>query len=632
MLCCRKRYFGAVLVLLSLLTIGPVVAQAESICEVRFASDHAIVSTVGYVKNVDATSNYVNFDLEDEFCQVHIYWNFPESCPPWLRAGTYVRVSGEYWISHPKHWWEPEIVASDVTPTELPTDLSHSVYVPAPWTIVPWGAAGEVAGSCYQVATIASNILVNCGSFMNTDDMPASKRGSVLDCDAFPFNPSAIDALIVTHAHDDHMARIHYLVAHGFTGEIHMTEATEGIYLVKLDDAVYYSCLPREEKTTIESAIVSSIRTHAYLEPFPVVGNVTATFIDAGHIPGSASVILDLETPCGTEIITFSGDIGSGYHPFLNPPDLESLSQTSTSTLIVESTYGAAAPREYPEDLYKEFFHTVREAHQDGKLVVVPAFALDRTQRVLAALLQGIREGRLPSDLRIGVGGKSSCYLTQTYMEIRLDRILCAKYFSDWYCASDPFTGGEWEFIRQPCTDSKDEKTADPWEYDAIVTPSGTGSSSYAKTLMDRFWGDPNVVFVKVGWAPPWTPIGQGDDGGQIISLHDVFSGHADINGLVAYVLSFPFLKRVIITHGDDGIGAREGLAEMIRNVLPDVEVILPQYGEEISILNEPAGMCFPCPMASAGSSGTEIAWRAASARSNADRSREELVLPGSSP
>lgn len=586
MLCCCKRCFGAVLVLLALLAIGSVVAQAESICEVHSVPDHVIVSTVGYITNVDATSSYVNFDLEDEFCQVHIYWNFPGAYPAWLRAGTYVRVSGEYWISHPKHWWEPEIVASGVTPTELPPELSHSAHVPAPWTIVPWGAAGEVAGSCYQVTTDDSCILIDCGSYVNTDDMPVSERSEMEDADPFPFTASSIDALIITHAHDDHVGRLHYLVEQGFRGSIYMTEATSLLYLAKLDDTVEYSSIDTANHDVVKATIRDSIRTYSYGVEFLVAEGMSAVFVDAGHVPGSASLILSFEAPNGDQTITFSGDIGSGHHPFLNPPDLESLSQTSTSTLIVESTYGAAAPREYPEDLYKEFFRAVGEAHQDGKLIVVPAFALDRTQRVLTALLQGVREGRLPSDLRIGVGGKSSCYLTQTYMDIQLDPILCTKYFSDWYCASDPFTGGEWEFIRQSCTDSKEEETADPWEYDVIVTPSGTGSSSYAKTLVDRFWEDPNVVFVKVGWAPPWTPMGQGDDGGQIISLHDVFSAHADINGLLDYVMAFPNLEKIIITHGDDGIGAREGLAETIRNALPDVDVILPQYGEEISILD----------------------------------------------
>lgn len=584
--CCRKRCFGAVLVLLLLLAIGSVVAQAESICEVRFALDHTIVSTVGYVTNVDATSSYVNFDLEDDFCQVHIYWNFPGARPPWLRASTYVRVSGEYWISHLKHWWEPEIVASGVTPAELPTDLSHSAHVPAPWTIVPWGSAGEVAGSCYQVTTDSSCILIDCGSYMNTDDMPTSKRGSHLDCDPFPFLVDAVDALVVTHAHEDHVARIHYLVAQGFVGPIHMTEATAVIYQAKLDDLIYYSCLPREIKPAIESSIRRSIQTHPYLEPFQLADDLAVTFVDASHIPGSASVVLKLDTGDGVQVVTFSGDLGSGHHPFLDPPDLDTLSHTSTATLVVESTYGASTPREYPEDLYGEFFDIINGAESAGQLVVVPTFALDRTQRVLAALLQGIREGVLPSDLRIGVGGKSSCHLTETYMELQSDCALCSRYFSDWFCTSDPFSGGTWEFLRQPCTDSDDEQRVNPEEFDVIITPSGTGSSSYAQTLMDRFWGDPNVVFVKVGWAPSWTPMGQVSDTGQIESVQEVFSGHADINGLLDYVMAFPNLEKVIITHGDDGIGAREGFAEMIRNALLDVEVILPQYGEEISILD----------------------------------------------
>lgn len=580
-----RKAFVSLLVLV-FASLG-VAASTASICEVRCASDHSNVTTSGYMTNLRVSHDaYANFDIEDGLCQVHVYWNFPGSPPPWLKNDTQVEVTGEYQHYNPIYQG-PEIVASGVTPTELPTDLSHSVHVPAPWTIVPWGAAGAVAGSCYQVTTDSSCILIDCGSYMNTDDMPTSKRGSHLDCDPFPFLVDDVDALVVTHAHEDHVARIHYLVAQGFAGPIHMTEATAVIYQAKLNDLINYSCLPREIKPAIECSIRRSIRTHPYLEPFQLADDVAVTFVDASHIPGSASVVLSFEAPNGDQTITFSGDIGSGHHPFLHPPDLDSLSSTGTTALVVESTYGYSDPREYSEDLYAEFYDVVQKALDNDQLVVIPAFALDRTQRVLAALVAGAKEGRIHLEKGIGIGGKSARYLTEAYIEMQADEFLCNEYFTCAHCSDSPFAGVDWEFIRTSSDDGSREYPEYAWNYDIVVTPSGTGStSSYAKELIDAYADNPRVVFIQVGWVPSWSPLGELAGSGRVVNVHDAFSGHADIRGLVNYVAAFSILKRVIITHGDDDLCARQGLASAIHYALPDVEVLLPENGEVIPILD----------------------------------------------
>ena len=205
---------------------------------------------------------------------------------------------------------------------------------------------------------------------------------------------------------------------------------------------------------------------------------------------------------------------------------------------------------------------------------------------MLAALVAGAKERRIHLEKDIGIGGKSSRYLTETYVEMQADEFLCNEYFTSAHCSDSPFAGVDWEFIRTSSDDWSREYPAYAWNYDIVVTPSGTGSSSYAKELIDAYADNPRVVFIQVGWVPSWSPLGELAGSGRVVNVHSVFSGHADIVGLVEYVKSFPDLERIVITHGDDGIGAREGLAEMIRNALPDVEVILPQYGEETSILN----------------------------------------------
>jgi Cft2 family RNA processing exonuclease len=517
-----------------------------------------------------------------------VYWNFPGSPPSWLSNGAFVEVSGEY-QHYNTTYRGPEIIATHAFPIAQRSPSEKPPAAPNAWAIIPWGAAGEVAGSCYQLTTSTSTILVDCGSHMNWDDMPCDVRSPTLDCDPFPFDPRGIDALIVTHAHDDHTARIHYLVAQGFRGEIHMTEATAKLYHAELDDTLYYSYLPdvreKDRRASIMGSIENLIVEHRYLETFEVARGISATFVDAGHIPGSSSVVLRIETPGQGETLAFSGDIGSGRHPFLNPPDTRALSSTGTSTLIVESTYGSSEPRDYPEDPYGKFYSEVQAALDNEKLVVVPTFALDRTQRVLAALIAGVRTGRLFLEKPIGVGGKSSRYLTESYLAMQSNTSQCGQFFSAEYCSSNWFASAAWEFIRRTPEDASRETPEHAWDYDVVVTPSGTGSSSYAKELIEAYAEDDRVVFIQVGWVPSWSPLGKLAGTDHVVDVRDAFSGHADIDGLVAYIRSFPDLERVIITHGDDALVARQGLAAEIRKVLPDVQIVLPEYGQEIPLI-----------------------------------------------
>jgi len=563
------------------------VVSAQTICDALHEQDGSWVIASGYVQELDVGYNsYANFKIYDGLCTIHVYWNFPGTPPSWLKNDAYVVVEGTFWKAHEKHWWEPEIEAGSAKPAEYFSTNAPDIQDPDPWTITFWGAAGEVGGSCYQVTTSDASFLVDCGSFMNSDDMPVSERGSVDDCDPFPFDAAGISSLVVTHAHDDHVGRIHYLVARGFAGDIHMTAATAMIYREKLQDTLHYSCMPETQATAMEEKISQLIVEHDYGEVFEPCEGVSATFIDAGHIPGSASVSVEFAMPDSIQNIVLSGDIGSGHHPFLNPPDLDTLSTTGAKTLIIESTYGASDARVYPEDLYAEFFATVQGCLDNGKLVVIPAFALDRTQRVLAALLKGVREGRLDLDRPIGIGGKSSYYLTELYREMWSDPSLGTEYFSQAFLSMDPFAG-DWEYVRS-APDNSDRET--PWsafKYDVVVTPSGTGSSSYALELINHYTGDSRVAFIQVGWSPSWTPLGELADSEQLYNVHDVFSGHADIVQLVEYVAALSDLERVVITHGDDGIGAREALADELRDAFPGIEIVLPAFGDSLPICDQ---------------------------------------------
>ena len=575
-------------------------ASEISICEVRCGYDRSNVTVSGYVENLSPSRSAIaDFDITYGLCQVHVHWGFLGAPPTGLEDGAYVQVEGEY-QQYNSSYRGPQIIANQVTLASQPSSSLSVLVAPADWTLIPWGAAGEVAGSCYQLTTPSSTVLVDCGSFMNNDDMPASARGDILDCDPLPFDPESISAVLITHAHEDHTGRLHYLVASGFAGPIYMTHATARIYSAKLNDTLYYSCLPNMREPSVRSAMIQHIQgmviEYGYHERFSVADGMWATFVDAGHIPGSASIVVDLETGREVETIVFSGDLGSGHHPFLNAPDAEYLSTVMASTLVVESTYGASPPREYPDDLYADFYAAVQAELEHGRLVVIPAFALDRTQRVLAALIAGVHTGRLRIQRPIGVGGKSSRYLTDVYIGMHEQPVQFAQYFSGEFFGANTFAGqgSTWHFVRQHVSDSDSETPGNAWSYSIIVTPSGTGSSSYAETLIDAYGQSDNVTFLQVGWVPDSSPLGELVSSGHVLSIpeiRNVFSGHADISGLVEYVGAFPSLEHVIITHGDDPLGARTALESSIHERFPELGILCPSYGISIDLLDPETGL-----------------------------------------
>jgi len=463
-------------------------------------------------------------------------------------------------------------------------------------TITFWGAAREVQGSCYQVTVDGKSILIDCGSFMNTEGLPETAVSTHSDCDLY-FEPSAIVAIVVTHAHDDHIGRIPFLVDRGFSGTLYMTKPTADILKVKLGNNVKFNDINWE---TYES-VVSSIQEVSYEELVQVTDRITARFVNAGHIPGSASVILDIKSDDASYTLAFSGDIGSGSHPFLNPPAYESLATSGADLLIIESTYGNTV-REGSQGALELFSAAIADAMEKGHLVIIPAFALDRTQRILAALGKVMETIELPDGKGIAVGGYSSCQFTDLYLQFQGNEGVYADYFAPTFCEAPPLQGF-WEYTRgEGYHELEPHMLNSLFEYReayaVIVTPSGFGTSSLSKYLICEYVDDPEVTFVIVGWAPADSPVGQLESvaGGStryvnvcgqrkkvratVVSVPDLFSGHADQAGLVNYAKAFRELEKIVITHGEPD--AMEALGDKLLSEI-DLEIVIPAFGQALT-------------------------------------------------
>ncbi len=261
------------------------------------------------------------------------------------------------------------------------------------------GAAGTVTGSRFLVETAHARVLVDCGLFQGLKELRLRNRAP------FPIDPASIDAVLLTHAHVDHAGYVPALARAGFRGPIFATAATEALCRIVLPDsarlqeeeAAYanqrgYSkhrpALPLYSSQDV-AHVLPQFRPAAPDAPLEVASGVRATFRHAGHILGAATITLELSDGA-PRTLCFTGDLGRPHHPLLAPP----AARPASDVLVLESTYG---DRRHDEDeSLRRFEATIVRTVERGGVVVIPAFAVDRTEVVLLRLRRLVREGRVP--------------------------------------------------------------------------------------------------------------------------------------------------------------------------------------------------------------------------------------------
>ena len=264
------------------------------------------------------------------------------------------------------------------------------------------GAAQTVTGSRHLITVNGSQVLLDCGMFQGRREDTYAQNLT------FPFHPSDIQAVVLSHAHIDHCGNLPNLVQHGFQGSIYGTHATRHLadllcqdagHIQESDAAYLNKKLARQGRPpvkplyTIEQAVASSrhLVSQDYDHAFEPVPGVTATLVDAGHILGSAGVVLRLEEKGRVVRLMFSGDIGRRDLPILRDPVLPS----DVDYLMMECTYGdtSHAP---PEKAYQDLRAVVQRTVARGGKVIIPAFAVGRTQTLVYYLHQMIERTEIP--------------------------------------------------------------------------------------------------------------------------------------------------------------------------------------------------------------------------------------------
>jgi metallo-beta-lactamase family protein len=269
-------------------------------------------------------------------------------------------------------------------------------------TVTFWGATRNVTGSMHQLDANGQTLLLDCGVFQG-HRTESRKRNKV-----FPFRPKDIDAVILSHAHIDHCGNLPNLVRQGFRGPIWCTPATRALAAVMLgdaakiqaEDAAYLNRKrqkgePKVEPLFNERDVYLTLRllqAVPYDIAFGPGRRMEAKFIDAGHLLGSAMISMKIDGPNGASTLTFTGDYGRAGLPILRDPS----SIPPGDLIISESTYGGHT-HEPVEETPERLGDIVRRTVERGGKLIVPAFAVGRTQTVVYFLHQLINAGKLPN-------------------------------------------------------------------------------------------------------------------------------------------------------------------------------------------------------------------------------------------
>jgi metallo-beta-lactamase family protein len=426
-----------------------------------------------------------------------------------------------------------------------------------------YGAAREVTGSCHILRVNGKVVILDCGMFQGRRSESAEKNKTL------PVPVGGIDAVVLSHAHIDHSGRLPYLVREGYSKTIFATAATRDLCAVMLADSAHIQesdakHLAKNQKGFVEPLYTmrDAVRTQEliigipYNKTFDVMPGVRCTYVDAGHILGSASVLLDITENGKTKRLVFSGDIGRPGLSIIRDPVVPS----GADVVIMESTYGNRN-HETVVDARAQLAAVVRDTAARGGRILIPSFAVGRTQELLYNLNGLSREGAIPA-IPIYVDSPLATDTT-TVFEMHPEVFDHTEDLVN--KAKDLFQFPQVHFTRS-VEESKALNTAQgPM---VIIAASGMVEAGRILHHLVRGAGDPKNTILFVGYQaegtlgrriegrPPTVRI-YGDDVPlrADVKIIDGYSAHADQVELTAWIdgvkATSPRLGEVFLVHGE---------------------------------------------------------------------------------
>ncbi|MDO8560957.1 MAG: MBL fold metallo-hydrolase [bacterium] len=439
-----------------------------------------------------------------------------------------------------------------------------------------YGAAREVTGSCFLLETDSRKILIDCGMFQGHREAEAKNHTPFL------FNPVSIEAVIITHAHLDHIGRVPKLVKDGFRGKIFSTASTRDLAEIMWKDAAHLEAdeeMPLYNDHDIGIAM-GLFQTLSYYEPVYIDKDLSFQLLSAGHILGSAMVRFQI----GERVLTVSGDVGN--EPSLLMPPRSSA--TDTNILLVESTYGNKT-HQHVDDRTLLLERAIEDTVTRKGALIIPVFATERTQEILYAINEMFVRKRVP-DVRVFVDSP---------LAIRSTKIF--ERYPDSYRPEiqELFKKHPrlFQFKLLKFTETVEESKAINDLPPPKVILAGSGMMSGGRILHHarRYLSDPNSIILFVGYQASGSIGRRIIDGakevkirGELISVKaehrmvDGFSAHADEEQLFSFVEEArDSLKKVFVIHGE--LDAALNMTNIIQDRL-GIPAEAPEYGEKVEL------------------------------------------------
>lgn len=457
------------------------------------------------------------------------------------------------------------------------------------------GAAGTVTGSNYLITTEKYKFLLDCGQFQG------GKKTEELNFIDFAYNPSDVDFMILSHAHIDHSGRIPKLVKEGFTGRIYCTRGTSDLADILLKDSGHIheketewenrkrtraGLAPLEPLFTVADAEVAVKYLYPVLYDQTILVNddITIRFKDAGHILGSSIVEIWVRENSHEKKLVFSGDLGMKNKPLLRNPE----TIDEADYLLIESTYGNRL-HDHPEKRIDKLIQIILETTDRGGTVVIPSFAVGRTQEIIYELnkfYDDKEEGKRFNRIPVYIDSPLATRATEIF---RRNAEVFDEETRNYIMSGD----NPLDFKNLHFTKTVEESIAlnQNEEPKIIISASGMANAGRIKHHLKHHLWRPESSVIFVGYQAEGTLGRRIKNGEKIVrifgepiqvnaQIHEIegFSGHADQAGLMDWLKAFKKIpEKIFIVHGEDD--SREDFRKLVASTF-GVKPIVPKLDE----------------------------------------------------
>ena len=451
------------------------------------------------------------------------------------------------------------------------------------------GADRGVTGSCHLVECGGHHILIDCGLYQGGRELEEE------NAEPFGFDPADIDCVLLTHAHLDHCGRLPLLVKRGFRGEIVTTAATRELSRLVMLDAAHLQeeeasrqanrTLHHRKHSRLVTPLYSILdaftvldyfgRTAVYNQALELAPGIRATFLDAGHILGSASVFLELEEHGHQRSVLFSGDLGNVGRPILRNP----VTPPKADIVVMETTYGDRLHKPFGPSV-AELYEAITDTFKRGGNVIIPTFALERAQEILFFLREGVENGTLSRSTQVFLDSPMAISATEIFeRHPECYEPETAELFRE---GRDPFHLPGLHFTRETS-----ESIAINHIGGGAIVMAGSGmcTGGRIRDHIKHNLGREECSVIFVGYAATGTLARQLIDGAKMVRIHgeeipvharihtiNGFSAHADQAELLAWHNKIAGPARTFLVHGEEQ--AMNQFAMLLKNVRVDMPAL----------------------------------------------------------